>query len=548
MKESNQAVDDFEKLRGQDALDAQAGLKQKLDEIHDHYVGGLGPKDKLLFDNSYRNYQYRYLNGKIDTHATSQGHEFATKTNNDTQALAIDTAAKNFNNPDVVEYQRHVARDAAVKQLHIDGMDRQPGNVQEQLRRVDTAIYKGVAEAMYVHDPQGAMKYVEAHRGELGAAYAPLADQFRNRSETVTAETRAEVLQKINGTADPAAKKSIADANKAVLGDEIYKSMFPDQGEAPKSNVVPIKPPAETPPDQAKRLLEEEKKKTPAQPAPGAKDELGRIGGQGASIQVPFQPLMATAQGRAQLIEQGLKTYQPGTKLTSTFGSFTIPPAGSSFQYEGKTYTVPVGKPGNPTLGGYSNKLGGLEPGQKPPAPGETDTAAVAKAISATPATPGAVADISAVSGIPAGHKMEHVNGMIIHHSGGDGTVFGLIHTLKQRGLSAQFAVDRDGKTYQLVPDGTEAHHIMNGWGPLGEGKSNRNMQGVEVIARDNKDVTPAQIKAVQGLVARQAQKYGYDPATSVFGHGEVNPGHKEADEGMSSVNLIRGQQQQATQ
>jgi N-acetyl-anhydromuramyl-L-alanine amidase AmpD len=136
---------------------------------------------------------------------------------------------------------------------------------------------------------------------------------------------------------------------------------------------------------------------------------------------------------------------------------------------------------------------------------------------------------------------MASVDGMIVHHTGGGGTVNSVISTLKQRGLSVQFVVDRDGKTYQLIPDGMEAHHIMSGWGPAGEGKSNHNMQGVEVIARNDRDVTAAQKTAVQALVSRQAGKYGYDPRTSVFGHGEVNPGHKEADEGMSSVNLIRG-------
>jgi uncharacterized protein (TIGR02594 family) len=206
---------------------------------------------------------------------------------------------------------------------------------------------------MYVHDPEGAMKYVEDHRTELGAAYAPLADKFRARSETVRIENQSNIMQRILGTADPVVRKGIADANRAVLGEEKYKAMYPDEG-APKSNVVPLKPPAELPTDQAKRLLEEEKAKgtqapgAAIPPKPGAqpaKDELGRIGGQGASIQVPFHPLMATAEGRAQLIENGLKTYAPGTTLVSTFGKFTIPPGGSTFQYEGKTYTVPVAKP-----------------------------------------------------------------------------------------------------------------------------------------------------------------------------------------------------------
>jgi hypothetical protein len=48
------------------------------------------------------------------------------------------------------------------------------------------------------------------------------------------------------------------------------------------------------------------------------------------------------------------------------------------------------------------------------------------------------------------------------------------------------------------------------------------------------------QQEAAARLVAMRAAKFGYDPRTSVFGHGEVNPGHKEADEGMSTVTRIR--------
>jgi hypothetical protein len=36
-------------------------------------------------------------------------------------------------------------------------------------------------------------------------------------------------------------------------------------------------------------------------------------------------------------------------------------------------------------------------------------------------------------------------------------------------------------------------------------------------------------------------------PSTPVFGHGEVNPGHKEADEGMAIVNAIRQERSNQT-
>ena len=56
----------------------------------------------------------------------------------------------------------------------------------------------------------------------------------------------------------------------------------------------------------------------------------------------------------------------------------------------------------------------------------------------------------------------------------------------------------------------------------------------MEVIAKNDKDVTPAQIKAAEEFMRKNY------PNTPVFGHGQVNPGHKEADEGMSIVNAGR--------
>jgi hypothetical protein len=67
------------------------------------------------------------------------------------------------------------------------------------------------------------------------------------------------------------------------------------------------------------------------------------------------------------------------------------------------------------------------------------------------------------------------------------------------------------------------------------------NIVGMEVIARDNADVNQKQVEA-----ARRFIRENY-PNTPVFGHGEVNPGHKEADEGLKITNAIRaerGQQQ----
>lgn len=114
---------------------------------------------------------------------------------------------------------------------------------------------------------------------------------------------------------------------------------------------------------------------------------------------------------------------------------------------------------------------------------------------------------------------------IIFHHTSGGGGPDGVRSTLAERHLGVQYIVDRDGN---LVSGGGDNKSQMRpGWG-AGAGLSNNNTVGVEFIAQNDGDITDAQ-KATAGKIA---QMY---PGANIFGHGEVNPGHKEANEGMST-------------
>src|SRR4029077_11727496 len=114
----------------------------------------------------------------------------------------------------------------------------------------------------------------------------------------------------------------------------------------------------------------------------------------------------------------------------------------------------------------------------------------------------------------------------IVHHTSGRGTVDGVVSTLKERGLGVQYVMDRDGNIF--ATGGPGAQNILKGWGK-GEGLSNQNIVGMEIIAKDDKDVTPAQAQSFARFIAARY------PNTPLYGHGEVNPGHKEADEGQTA-------------
>jgi general stress protein YciG len=140
------------------------------------------------------------------------------------------------------------------------------------------------------------------------------------------------------------------------------------------------------------------------------------------------------------------------------------------------------------------------------------------------PATP--KGSMLAATGLPP-------EAFIFHHTSGRGTIEGVQETLRERHLGVEYAMDREGNIRQIGGPGSS--HMLTGWG-AGAGLSNKNTVGMEVIAKDDKDVTPAQIAAAQRFIR---ENY---PNTPVFGHGQVNPGHKEADEGLSIVNAIKAE------
>jgi hypothetical protein len=121
----------------------------------------------------------------------------------------------------------------------------------------------------------------------------------------------------------------------------------------------------------------------------------------------------------------------------------------------------------------------------------------------------------------------------IAHHTSGRGTPEGVVADWRRggRGIGTQYIMDRQGVIHDISKEygyGGRSH-IKPGWGRLGSGLSNRNTVGMEIIARNDRDVTPEQAKAYADFMATRY------PGTRILGHGEVNPGHREADEGITA-------------
>lgn len=134
------------------------------------------------------------------------------------------------------------------------------------------------------------------------------------------------------------------------------------------------------------------------------------------------------------------------------------------------------------------------------------------------------------------GRTMKQVDGLVIHHTGGEGTVNGVVDVLNKRGLGVQYVMDRDGTIYQTAPDGARVAHFKAA--ENGSGLSNDNAVGIEIIAKDDSDLTPAQVASAVRWIDAMRGKYP-TIGNNVFGHGELNH-HKQETEGQAVVSAWR--------
>ena len=195
-----------------------------------------------------------------------------------------------------------------------------------------------------------------------------------------------------------------------------------------------------------------------------------------------------------------------------TAGQIVIPAEPPARPYAGAPYDFNAPAPGSvPARQGFPS-----------PAFDDTATAAPAGAPAATPAT------------LPQTNLPVYpAQGFVFHHSGGS-TLEGLRATLQDRGLGSEYLMDRDGTVYSYAGAGSPHIQPNDRYGGIASGLTNKNAVGMELVAKNDADVTPAQVASARQFIAANY------PNTPVYGHGEVNPGHKQASEGMAAVNAIR--------
>jgi LysM repeat protein len=120
---------------------------------------------------------------------------------------------------------------------------------------------------------------------------------------------------------------------------------------------------------------------------------------------------------------------------------------------------------------------------------------------------------------LSGGGKMKAVKGIVVHHTGPASSVDAVIDALISRtadgtAVGATYVMDRDGSVYRIVPEGARTNHAKG---------YNANYEGIEVIAKNDGDITPQQVAAFRQFAEWHAGNYGYTISpTSVLAHGDI--------------------------
>lgn len=99
------------------------------------------------------------------------------------------------------------------------------------------------------------------------------------------------------------------------------------------------------------------------------------------------------------------------------------------------------------------------------------------------------------------------------------------------------YYISRDGSIIQGAPDDRSTNHVLTGKNGVG----NNNALGIVLMGNDSDKTKPteAQLKAAKFLGDKLMKDYKI-PSERIYGHGEVNPGHRSSAEGMPAVNMFR--------
>lgn len=123
----------------------------------------------------------------------------------------------------------------------------------------------------------------------------------------------------------------------------------------------------------------------------------------------------------------------------------------------------------------------------------------------------------------PGRGQMGKVEGLVLHHTGEPSRGTASSWAGNSNRFYAQWIMDRDGKVFRATKEGQEAWHFGGSVNWNGQRLSNKNMEGLEIMASGENDYTDAQREALGPFIGAHSRQHGYDPMKTVIPHAIGN-------------------------
>lgn len=220
-------VENYKKLQGQDALNAQPQVTSDLDNLLKTSRSQLNtPEEQLQFDDFSRRYR-TYLNSDIGQHYDQQFLTHAISVNATSENLALQDAAKaaDSNNPDGIAHATSDLINARIKQLQVRGED----DSQSRLNTVNGAkqdVLKVQLATIGATDPDRALSILQKNQNIAGTDYGQLYNEFKAKADKQFGISKSTELlgQAASGTVPPASPTPASDdAATLIKGAESFR-------------------------------------------------------------------------------------------------------------------------------------------------------------------------------------------------------------------------------------------------------------------------------------------------------------------------------------
>ena len=177
-------------LRGQAALDAMPGVRQKIVDLRDQYASELSTPEQTFYFNQSTFRLNHFLMDEVGRHYDQNFTIYAGQANKATADLALTGIAQHANDDDFVAHATDRLTSAYVKNLQLSGAETNAEAVQDAHNRARADALEARIEALYPKDPARAQQLMESPDAALlkGPSFDALSGKLENAGDAAEAQ------------------------------------------------------------------------------------------------------------------------------------------------------------------------------------------------------------------------------------------------------------------------------------------------------------------------------------------------------------------------